>query len=147
MSNQCRQGGYVRVYGTIRVFKEEKAIVGTSIAKIEKFDEVTNHFLKVFVSHCQRKKGVLTKERLTEAPSHTTARANVDLGTADLRQLVLSIMSELSRNSKYVNKRDVLSLLGGRMRTADLDDVLTTLANDGAIYTAYDNDVYSITEA
>ena len=36
---------YVKVYGTIRVFKEEKAIVGTHIKKIEKFDEVTNHLL------------------------------------------------------------------------------------------------------
>lgn len=36
---------YVKVYGTIRVFKEEKAIVGTHIKKVEKFDEVTNHLL------------------------------------------------------------------------------------------------------
>jgi DNA/RNA endonuclease YhcR with UshA esterase domain len=36
---------YVKVYGTIRVFKEEKAIVGTHIKKVEKFDEVTNHML------------------------------------------------------------------------------------------------------
>ena len=36
---------YVRVFGTIRVFKEEKAIVGTHIKKVEKFDEVSNHLL------------------------------------------------------------------------------------------------------
>ena len=36
---------YVKVYGTIRVFKEEKAIVGTHIKRIDKFDEVTNHLL------------------------------------------------------------------------------------------------------
>ena len=45
---------YVKVYGTIRVFKEEKAIVGTHIKKIDKFDEVTNHLLQVFVAHCIR---------------------------------------------------------------------------------------------
>ena len=55
---------YVKVYGTIRVFKEEKAIVGTHIKKIEKFDEVTNHLLQVFVAHCIRKKGVLTNRDL-----------------------------------------------------------------------------------
>ena len=36
---------YAKVFGSVRVFKEEKAIVGTFIKKIEKFDEVTNHFL------------------------------------------------------------------------------------------------------
>ena len=42
---------YAKVYGTIRVYKEEKAIVGTHIKKIEKFDEVANHFLQTFVAH------------------------------------------------------------------------------------------------
>ncbi len=51
---------YVKVYGTIRVFKEEKAIVGTYIKKVEKFDEISNHFLQVFVSHNLRKHGTLT---------------------------------------------------------------------------------------
>ena len=31
----------MKVYGTIRVFKEEKAIVGTHIKRVDKFDEVT----------------------------------------------------------------------------------------------------------
>jgi hypothetical protein len=51
---------YVRVFGTIRVFKEEKAIVGTHIKKVEKHDEITNHLLQVFVAHQIRHKGVLT---------------------------------------------------------------------------------------
>ena len=55
---------YVKVYGNIRVFKEEKAIVGTHIKRIEKFDELTNHFLSVYVSHCIRKKGILKPREL-----------------------------------------------------------------------------------
>ena len=55
---------YVKVFGTIRIFKNEKAIVGTHIKKIEKFDEVTNHLLNVFVAHCIRKKGILTTRDL-----------------------------------------------------------------------------------
>jgi hypothetical protein len=54
----------VKVYGNIRVFKEEKAIVGTHIKRIEKYDELTNHFLAVYVSHCIRKKGVLKPKEL-----------------------------------------------------------------------------------
>jgi len=55
---------YVKVYGSIRVFKEQKAIVGTHIGRITDFDEVTNHFLQVFISHCVRKKGVLKEKDL-----------------------------------------------------------------------------------
>lgn len=54
------QFAYVKIYGNIRVFKEEKAIVGSHIKRIERFEEVTNHFLAVFVAHCIRKKGVLS---------------------------------------------------------------------------------------
>ena len=59
------QFGYAKVYGNIRVFKEEKAIVGTHIKKIEKFEELTNHFLSIFVANCIRKKGVLKPRELT----------------------------------------------------------------------------------
>jgi hypothetical protein len=54
----------VKIYGNIRVFKEEKAIVGTHIKPILKFDEITNHFLSVYVSHCIRKKGLLSTKDL-----------------------------------------------------------------------------------
>lgn len=37
--------GWVKVYGTVRVFKNEKAIVGTHIKRMDKMDEVTNHML------------------------------------------------------------------------------------------------------
>ena len=36
---------YAKVFGTVRLFKEEKSLVGTHIKAVEKFDEVTNHFL------------------------------------------------------------------------------------------------------
>lgn len=43
--------GYVKIFGNIRVYKEEKAIVGTHIRSLAKFDELTNHFLQTFVAH------------------------------------------------------------------------------------------------
>ena len=60
------QNTYVKIYGTIRVFKEEKAIVGTNIKQIEKQDDITNHFLQVFVGHQVRSKGVLTTKELQD---------------------------------------------------------------------------------
>ena len=50
---------YAKIFGTIRVYKEEKAIVGTHVKSIEKFDEVTNHFLQTFVAQQVRMKGTL----------------------------------------------------------------------------------------
>lgn len=59
-----RQNIYVRVYGSVRVFKEERAIVGSKIEEIKEHNEVTNHLLQVFVSHQARLKGSLSNEQL-----------------------------------------------------------------------------------
>ena len=55
---------YVKVYGSIRVFKEEKAIVGTKIEKLASMNEMTNHMLQIFVSSQIRHKGILTKNEI-----------------------------------------------------------------------------------
>ena len=74
---QYDQFCYAKVYGNIRVFKEEKAIVGTHIKRIEKFDELTNHFLSTYVAHCIRKKGVLKPRELAmETSIDTMAQTN-----------------------------------------------------------------------
>ena len=51
---------YVKVFGNVRVFKDDKVIVGTHIRAVTKYDEITNHLLQVCVAHCVRTKGVLT---------------------------------------------------------------------------------------
>ena len=63
---EYKENLYVKIFGTIRVFKNEKAIIGTQITKIEKLDEITNHFLQVFVSNNVRQKGNLTKRDLDQ---------------------------------------------------------------------------------
>ena len=57
---------YAKIYGTIRVLKDHKAIIGTFIKKVDKFDEITNHFLTVFMSYQMRKKGQLKTKQLIE---------------------------------------------------------------------------------
>lgn len=44
------EGMYARIYGTIRVFKEERGLVGSNIQAITNHNEVTNHLLKVFTA-------------------------------------------------------------------------------------------------
>ncbi len=48
---EYKQFKYAKIFGSIRVYKEEKAIVGTHIRPVEKFEEITNHFLQTFVAH------------------------------------------------------------------------------------------------
>lgn len=55
---------YARIFGSLRVFKEDKALVGTNIQTIKSNNEVTNHYLKVFTAHCIRAHGNLTNQDL-----------------------------------------------------------------------------------
>lgn len=63
-SFEYKPQSYVKVFGNVRVYKEEKAIVGTFIKRITDFKEVTNHFLNVFVCQKIRQQGILTPKEL-----------------------------------------------------------------------------------
>jgi hypothetical protein len=156
---------YVKVYGTIRVFNKEKAIVGTHIKKIEKLDDVTNHLLQVFVAHAIRKKGVLTNRDLHGAvvvmgqgsrastsmfgggssmPSGFGAAGMV--GSTDPKTLVLAVMKEISKANKFIHKSDIYNNLQHQMNSKDFENALLGLCDNGQIYSTYDNDIYSITD-
>lgn len=40
-----KQNVYVKVYGSVRIFKEERGIVGARIEEIKEHNEITNHLL------------------------------------------------------------------------------------------------------
>jgi hypothetical protein len=158
---------YVKVYGTIRVFNKEKAIVGTHIKKIDRFDDVTNHLLQVFVAHAIRKKGVLTNRDLhgqaVIAGQNPRASGASYFGgsgsmtsqggfavsgitaSGDHKQIVLSVMREISKSNKFIHKSDIYAHVQQQMKQSDFNQALTTLCDNGAIYSTYDNDIYSIT--
>lgn len=124
---------YVKVYGTIRVFKEEKAIVGTHIKPIEKFDEVTNHLLQVFVAHSIRKKGVLSSAALmgqqgvvsqqrggaaVDNNGSSAMRPNQFGGNAhsgDSKQVILEVMKEIAKTNKFIHKSDIWNVVQQRL--------------------------------
>jgi hypothetical protein len=149
---------YVKVYGTIRVFNKEKAIVGTHIKKLDKLDDVTNHLLQVFVAHAIRKKGVLTNRdlhgaavvggqgaRQTGQPMFGGA-AGAMAGSGDPKSLVLAVMKEITKTNKFIHKADVFAHLQHQINKKDFDHALNVLCDNGAIYSTYDNDIYSITD-
>lgn len=157
---------YVKVFGTIRVFKEEKAIVGTHIKKIEKFDEVTNHLLNVFVAHCIRKKGILSNRDLGPHGSNMLSgqtRASGMGGGAlggssmlggrydgssqkDHKQIILNVIKEQSKQNKFVHKGDIQTMVQRSISTSDFEVALGALLGDGVICEAYEKDIFTITE-
>lgn len=158
---EYQQFMYVKVFGTIRVFKEEKAIVGTHIKKIEKFDEVTNHMLNVFVAHCIRKKGILTNRELGPQGQNTMSRASgamgpsagqgmgggrMEAGSGDAKQLIFNVMKDLSKSNKFIHKSDIYNVLQQKMSLHDFEGALNRLQEDNVIYEGYSNDIFSIQE-
>lgn len=149
---------YVKVYGTIRVFNKEKAIVGTHIKRLDKLDDVTNHLLQVFVAHCIRKKGVLTNRDLSGAHQVSEGTRPATMGgpsrlggglpmsSSDPKTLVLSVMKEINKTSKFIPKSDVYSHLQQQISREVFEKALGSLADNGVIYSTYDADIYSITE-
>ena len=53
-------GSYLKVYGSMRIFKEQRAIVASKCENLVKHDEITNHLLQCFVSSNIRQKGTLS---------------------------------------------------------------------------------------
>ena len=51
---QYKENAWVRIIGTVRVFREETCIVGMKIDLVKNHDDITNHFLQIFVAHNYR---------------------------------------------------------------------------------------------
>ena len=47
---EYKENTWVKVRGSVRVFKEETAVIGNFISQIVQHDEITNHFLQIFLA-------------------------------------------------------------------------------------------------
>ena len=144
------------------MFKEEKAIVGTHIEKIEKFDELVNHHLNTFLSHCIRKVGVLkpnelraamaaeSTEQLQEEKEKEKAAKQMaeekPLVQQDPRKAILEAMKEIRKQEKFINKDALFLTFKGKLDKLRFEQELDNLMNDGEICTAFDSDHYCLTE-
>ena len=111
---EFKENIWVKVKGTVRVFKEETAVIGQHIREIEQHDEVTNHFLQIFLAHQIRRKGVLSQDHLN---SRSNDVANIrnrsgmpNGGASDPDQSILEIMQNLrtAKNMQFVDKNILL---------------------------------------
>ena len=136
---------WVKVMGTVRVFKEQTAIVGNQVTAITDHNEITNHFLQVFVAHNVRKKGVLSQDQLRDGRQQKGAGpAQVQASGIDL----LSMMSNLMKRNdmRFIDKDSILQECRNKLTPAEVDEKLKVLLDDGSIYTAMNQNVFSLTD-
>lgn len=70
-------------------------------------DEVTNHFLKVFVAHNIRHKGIIESKELEAAKP---ARAVGAVAGQNQTTTVLNLMKEVCRSSRFAHKNDLWTM-------------------------------------
>jgi hypothetical protein len=141
---------YVRVYGSIRVFKEEKAIVGSNIEKLASMNEMTNHFLQTFVASQIRHKGLLSKHEIKldsgNQNNNQNQMARGTAGGADKSQIVLDLMKEITKNSRFTHRNDLWTMLQAKMSHSDFTAAIENLLSNGTIFTTVDDDTFSVTD-
>ena len=144
---------HVKIYGSIRVFKEEKAIVGSFIKSLKLQDEMTNHFLQVFVSHSIRHKGLLSNNVLKAQDSNAADTAGMNIPqrgqkVGNFKDMVLDLIKEVQKNSssRFTHRNDLWTICQSKMQNGEFSSAIQDLLDDGAIYTTVDNDCFSVTD-
>jgi hypothetical protein len=71
----------------------------------------------------------------------STSMANKDPAT-----VVYSIMKEMNKTNRMINKDDILACLGNKIDKKSFESALNKLVDDGTIYIAYGDDVFALNE-
>ena len=93
--------------------------MGTHIHRIVDNDEITNHLLQVFTSHCIRKKGVLSEKELQ---GHTGSGKKQERTLEQTKDLILTTIKNLTSNGHgLVYGEKIKSILSGKMDEAEFN--------------------------
>lgn len=128
---------YVKLFGTIRMFKDVKQVVGAHLSKIEDYDVVTNHFLQVFVGSCVRQKGILGSQDFVKGEA---AGAKGELTEEDKIKLVKDTASRLVEDSKSnntgdnVTKNAIFKHLNSKLTFPEFEKVIQKLIDEMEIF-------------
>jgi hypothetical protein len=67
-------------------------------------------------------------------------------GGSDAQELIIAIMKEMSKNGKFIHKSDIYTTISGKVDYNQFERAIERLTDDGAIYSTYEKDVYSLME-
>ena len=100
---------YVKVFGTLRCFKEMKAAIGVTISKITDYDELTNHWLQVFIAESVRKHGILDSPEISGGDSAKT------LTKEEARDLIKKTLDTFKQTKNQWRKAEIYAELKNKM--------------------------------
>lgn len=119
-----REGVYVRVYGHLRAFNNQRSVVAFSIQPITNFNEVTYHFLEVIYVHLYHTKGPLTSVAAASNTTSTNSNSNYyQQSTYDYNDLQTAIIDTCRSNSQTYSQAGI-----------SIHFVVEQLSNMGATY-------------
>jgi TBPIP/Hop2 winged helix domain len=66
--------------------------------------------------------------------------------SSDIKQTIVNIMKEMSKQNKFINKGDIYTVVQNSVDYSSFQKALERLCDDGTIYSTYDNDIYSLND-
>ena len=103
-----RENIYVKIYGTVRIFKEERAVVGSHVEEVVKHDEITNHLLQAFVAQSMRTKGALATADIKAGAARGAKGPAKAAG--DYSQIIMDMMREVTKDSRFADRSDLWTI-------------------------------------
>ena len=122
------QDCYVKIFGSIRIFKDNRAIVGTHITRITDFDELTNHFLQVFLGSCVRRKGVLKTSDVTEGGEGKPKSEE------EIKEVIKNAFNRITKDKPKASKDEIFTAVKASVTYPEFEKGLNALVDDMVIF-------------
>jgi len=67
-------------------------------------------------------------------------------GGVDKSQIVLDLMKEITKSSRFTHRNDLFTILQSKMSNTDFKNAIENLLSNGTIFTTVDDDTFSVTD-
>jgi len=67
-------------------------------------------------------------------------------GGVDKSQMVLDLMKEITKSSRFTHRNDLWTILQAKMNHTDFTNSIENLLANGTIFTTVDDDTFSVTD-
>jgi replication factor A2 len=160
----CREGIYVKVIGHVRVFGNQRNVVGFFIKPIEDYNEVTHHLVETLFAHLAITKPLPVPEQYSSlannmggdtsgwAPMATSTQIGgssamySDGGLTPVQRQVLNIINQChTADGLHVNEIHSMAAVSG-YKDGQIKSAIDFLASEGHIYSTIDDHHFMSTE-
>ncbi|KAK3241431.1 hypothetical protein CYMTET_48805 [Cymbomonas tetramitiformis] len=154
-------GDYVRVFGHLRSFQNQRNIVAFSMRPVKDYNEVTFHFVEVVYVHLHNTKGQgatpgSVKHETPKAPPanymNSSATADTDMGNTsglanDCQEAVSKIFNspQAQQNDQGIPIDQVVQELGRKYSAEQIKNAVEFMVNEGHLYSTIDDQHFKST--